>query len=72
MIDTIIENQLRKQNASEADRLNREKKYRNKNKEGTSKPSTKKGCFVNKKPKQVKQKVTPIIQILMQTQHYGV
>ena len=28
--------------------MNRKKKDRNKNKEGTSKPSPKKGCFVNK------------------------
>ena len=36
-----------KQRAAELKILNREKKYRNKKKEGTSKPSPKKGCFLN-------------------------
>ena len=46
MIDTIIENQSRKHSAAEVERLNR-KKDRNKSREGTSKPSPKKGYFVN-------------------------
>ena len=41
-----MENQSRNQSAAEVERLNK-KKYRNKDKEGTSKPSPKKGCFVN-------------------------
>ena len=36
------------QSAAEVERLDRDKKYRNKNKDGTSKPSPKKVCFVNK------------------------
>ena len=44
-MNTIIENQPRKQSAAEVERPNT--KNRNKNKEVTSKPS-KRGCFVNK------------------------
>ena len=47
MIDSIIENKSRNQSAAEVEILNR-KNERNKNKEGTSKPSPKKGFFVNK------------------------
>ena len=47
LIYTIIENQSRKQSAAEVEILNR-KNNRNKNKEGTSKPYPKRGCFVNK------------------------
>ena len=43
-----MKDQLRKQIAAEIEKLNREKKYRNKRKEGTSKPSPKTSCFVNK------------------------
>ena len=37
-------------------------------KENTSKPSKKKGCFVDEKKKQVERKVTPTNQIRMQKQ----
>ena len=49
LIYTIKKCQLRKQISAEVERLNRGKKDRNKKKEGISKPSPKKGCFVNKK-----------------------
>ena len=42
LIDTIKEYQSKNQSAAEIEKLNREKKSRNKRKEGTSKPSTKK------------------------------
>ena len=45
MIDTIIENQSRKQSAAEVERLKKEKKDINKNKEGTSKTSLKKAIL---------------------------
>ena len=43
-----------------------------KNKEGTSKPFPKKSLLLIRQPKQVNQKVTPTIKILMWTHHYGV
>ena len=67
LIDAIIKYQFRKQIAAEIEKLNREKKARNKVKEGTSKPSPKKSRFVNKKSKQVEQHATHPIQILMLT-----
>ena len=48
LMDTIIKDQSRKKIAAEIEKLNREKKSRNKRKEGTSNPSPKKVCFVNK------------------------
>ena len=48
-VDTLREYQLRKQSAAEIEKLNTEKKDRNKEKEGISKPSPKKGCFVDKR-----------------------
>ena len=48
------------------------KKDRNKNKEGKSKPSPKKGCFVNKTNRKSQKKVTPTIHILIRTHQYGV
>ena len=41
LMNTIMKDQLRKQSAAEIEKLNREKKSRNKRKEGTSKPSPK-------------------------------
>ena len=72
MIDAIKEDQLRKQIAAEFERLNREKKDRNKIKEGTYKPSPKKGFLWIKKPESVEQQVTSPIQILMWTNQNGV
>ena len=48
LIDSIIKYQTRKHPAAEIEKLNREKKARNKRKEGTSKNSPNKACFVNK------------------------
>ena len=48
LIDSIIKDQTRKHPAAEIEKLNREKKARNKRKEGTSKNSPNKACFVNK------------------------
>ena len=48
LIDIIKKYQYRKQSATEVERLNRDKKDRNKRKEGTYEPSPKKGYFVNK------------------------
>ena len=42
LMDTIIESQSRKQSAADIERMNREKKTRNKRKEGTSRLSPKK------------------------------
>ena len=47
LIDAIKKDQLRKQGAEEFEILNREKRTEKK-KEGTSKPSLKKGCLANK------------------------
>ena len=43
-----MKEQLRNQSEAEIETINREKKARKKRKEGTSKPSPKKACFVNK------------------------
>ena len=48
LVDTILKDKFRKQNAAEIEKLNREKNFRNRIKEGTSKPSPKKNCFVDK------------------------
>ena len=48
LIDAITKNQMRKQSAAKIEKLNREKKSRNKREEVRSKPSPKKVCFVNK------------------------
>ena len=45
LMDTIMTNQPGKQSAAEIEKLNREKKARNKIKEGTSKPYPGKACF---------------------------
>ena len=48
LIDATKKDQLRNQSVAEVEGLNIEKKDRNKEKEGTSKPSPKKGCSMNK------------------------
>ena len=48
LLDTIIKNKLRKQSEAKIEKLNREKIPGNKINEVTSKPSSKKSCFVNK------------------------
>ena len=47
LIDTILKYQSRNESAKEIEKPNRDNKTRNGNKEDTSKPSPKKGCFVN-------------------------
>ena len=49
-----------------------EKKDRNKNKEGTFKPSPENAVLWIRQYEQVEQQVTPTIQILMWTHHNGV
>ena len=48
LIDTILKYQSGDDSAKEVEKYNRYNKTRNVNKENTSKPSPKKGCFVNK------------------------
>ena len=48
MIDTIVKYQSRNESEKEVEKPNRYNKTRNGNKEDISKPSPKKGCFVNK------------------------
>ena len=48
LIDMIMKDIFRNQSAADIGKLDREKKFRNKIKEGTSNPSSKKSCFVNK------------------------
>ena len=69
LIYTIMRDQLRNQSASESEKLNREKKYRKKRKEGTSKSSPKTFYFVNNTTRTSRGKVTPPIQIFMLTYH---
>ena len=47
LIDTILKYQSRNNSAKEVEKPNRYNNTRNGNKEDTSKPSPKKGCFVN-------------------------
>ena len=47
LIDTILKYQSRNESAKKVEKPNRYNKARNGNKEDTSKPSPKKGCFVN-------------------------
>ena len=47
LIDTILKYQSRNESAKEVKKPNRYNKTTNGNKEDTSKPSPKKGCFVN-------------------------
>ena len=47
LIDTIFKYQLRNESAKEVKKPNRYNNTRNGNKEDTSKPTPKKGCFVN-------------------------
>ena len=72
MIDAIKKYQLRNQSAAEVEILNRDKKDRNKKKEGTSKPSPQKAVLRIKQPMQVEKQVKPPIKILMWTYHNGV
>ena len=64
-----MKDQLRKQSAEEIEKLNREKKARNRRKEVTSKTSPKEFVLWRRQPKKVEQQVTPIIQILILTYH---